>query len=104
MDERVEWERVFGVPFPEPEPRPVPLYVVPQDVQPGMRIHNGFDSYMVVVEAPVTVLVSGEGDGARSLTTIAYTVGGGTRVYRARWADYARMPVVTPSIYVREAY
>ena len=69
------------------------LGVAAADVQAGMRIHNGFDPYMTVID------VEPSGD---DLTRIRFTVAdewaGTVRTYRESWFNDTRMPVATPSV------
>lgn len=90
MESLAPWEQELLKPFPPAPPKPAVLFVAPRDVQCGMRIYNGFDPYMVVLD-----VLPGESLGA--LTEITFSVG--ERVYRESWGPGCLMPVATPSIY-----
>lgn len=69
------------------------LGVDASDVMPGMRIHNGFEPYMVV-----TGVAPSGGDLTRITFTVADEWTGRVRTYSERWENDTRMPVVTPSV------
>lgn len=89
MDDLMEWERAL-LRAPDPVPVPVAQAVPVTELKPGMRIHNGYDPYRVVVRTGM-----GEWPGT---TRVTYTTDG-TREYTGVWYDDACMPVAAPLLY-----
>lgn len=84
-----EWERELLNATVDVVPVAVVDMVAVEDVRVGMRIHNGYDPYMVVT-APVRVVAGG-------LVEVTFTVDG--RTYRGKWETGTRMPVVAPLVF-----